>query len=50
MSPEWLTPSLLSLGVTFLGWLLVEVRGLRADLNKFSERLAHVEGRLSVEG
>lgn len=47
--PEWIVPTLIGLGVSLLGLMYREVRGLRDDLGKFSNRLAHIEGRLAVD-
>lgn len=40
---------MLTLGTTFLGWLLVEVRGLRKDLGRVNTRLSRLEGRAGIE-
>lgn len=39
---------IVSLGVAILGYMAIEVRGLRTDLTDFLQRLARIEGRLEI--
>lgn len=40
--------TVVTLGVAFLGYIAIEVRGLRRDFTKMGQRVAHVEGVLEI--
>lgn len=46
--PDWFVPSMISVGISLLGMMYSELRGLRRDLVKLGQRIAHVEGRLKA--